>query len=77
MLDPKNSEHELSIEKFLVKSEEAFFGKVRKEKLSSAASVRSSMRDSVWGAPSVSLYSRPECMLFNFRSVTYPMILAW
>jgi alpha-1,3-glucan synthase len=66
MLDAKNSEHELSIEKFLVKSEEAFFGKVRKDKLSSAASVRSSMRDSVWGAPSVSLYSRPDCMFYNF-----------
>lgn len=66
MLDAKNSEHELSIEKYLVKSEEAFFGKVRKDKLSSAASVRSSMRDSVWGAPSVSLYSRPDCMSYTF-----------
>ena len=64
MLDAKNSEHELSIEKFLVKSEEAFFGKVRKDKLSSAASVRSSMRDSVWGAQS--LYSRPDCMSYDF-----------
>ncbi|KAK7014847.1 modular protein with glycoside hydrolase family 13 and glycosyltransferase family 5 domains [Favolaschia claudopus] len=59
-LNAKNSEHELSIEKFLMKSEEAFFGKVRKDKLSSAASVRSSQRDSVWGTPSPSIYSRPE-----------------
>ncbi|TFK29967.1 alpha-1,3-glucan synthase [Coprinopsis marcescibilis] len=61
-LDSKNSESELSIEKFLMKSEEAFFGKVRKEKLtSSAASFRSSSRDrdSVWGTPTPSLYSRP------------------
>lgn len=61
MLNAKNSEHELSIEKFLVKSEEAFFGKVRKDKLDSAASIRSSQRDSVWGTPSPSLYSRPDC----------------
>ncbi|EAU88623.2 alpha-1,3-glucan synthase [Coprinopsis cinerea okayama7 len=62
-LDSKNSETELSIEKFLMKSEEAFFGKVKKEKLSSsAASLRSSHRDreSVWGTPTPSLYSRPE-----------------
>jgi alpha-1,3-glucan synthase len=59
-LTAKNSEHELSIEKFLMKSEEAFFGKVRKEKLSTAASIRSSQRDSVWGTPSASLYSRPD-----------------
>ncbi|KAH9484208.1 Cell wall alpha-1,3-glucan synthase mok13 [Psilocybe cubensis] len=59
-LNAKNSEHELSIEKFLTKSEEAFFGKVRKEKLSTAASIRSSQRDSMWGTPSPSLYSRPD-----------------
>ncbi|KAF8636652.1 hypothetical protein AX17_003459 [Amanita inopinata Kibby_2008] len=60
MLNAKNSEHELSIEKFLVKSEEAFFGKVRREKLSSAASVHSSQRDSIWGTPASSVYSRPS-----------------
>ncbi|KAF8212206.1 glycoside hydrolase family 13 and glycosyltransferase family 5 protein [Mycena galopus ATCC 62051] len=59
-LTAKNSEHELSIEKFLMKSEEAFFGQVRKEKLSSAASVKSSQRESVWGTPTPSLYSRPD-----------------
>ncbi|KAJ7172450.1 modular protein with glycoside hydrolase family 13 and glycosyltransferase family 5 domains [Mycena filopes] len=57
LLTPKNSEHELSIEKFLMKSEEAFFGKVRKDKLTSASSIRSSQRDSIWGTPSPSLYS--------------------
>ncbi|KAF8654127.1 hypothetical protein AX16_003658 [Volvariella volvacea WC 439] len=58
-LNSKNSEHELCIEKYLIKSEEKFFGRVRKEKLaSSAASIRSSQRDSVWGTPSI--YSRPE-----------------
>lgn len=60
-LNSKNSEQELSIEKFLVKSEETFFGKVKKDKLtSSAASIRSGHRDSVWGTPSGSLYSRPD-----------------
>uniref|UniRef100_A0A0W0GDS6 alpha-1,3-glucan synthase n=1 Tax=Moniliophthora roreri TaxID=221103 RepID=A0A0W0GDS6_MONRR len=60
MLNAKNSEHELSIEKYLIRSEEAFFGQVRKEKLSGAASIRSARRDSAWGAPSPSpsLYSR-------------------
>lgn len=60
-LTAKNSEHELSIEKYLIKSEEAFFGKVRKDKLSSAASERSHQRDSVWGTPDPSIYSRPSC----------------
>ncbi|KZT26358.1 glycosyltransferase family 5 protein [Neolentinus lepideus HHB14362 ss-1] len=61
-LNAENSQHELSIEKFLVKSEEAFFDKVRKDKLSTAASIRSSKRDSVWGTPSPSIYdhSRPS-----------------
>jgi len=62
-LDSKNSESELSIEKFLMKQEEAFFGQVKKDKLiSSAASLRSSHRDrdSVWGPPSPSLYSSPD-----------------
>ncbi|CDO74608.1 Glycoside Hydrolase Family 13 / Glycosyltransferase Family 5 protein [Trametes cinnabarina] len=61
-LNPHNSKHELSIEKFLMKSEEAFFDKVKKDKLSSAASVRSSQRDSVWGTPAPSSFdhSRPS-----------------
>ncbi|KAJ7777588.1 modular protein with glycoside hydrolase family 13 and glycosyltransferase family 5 domains [Mycena maculata] len=60
ILDSKNSEHELSIEKFLVKSEEKFFGEVRKEKIAEAESLRSSKRDSVWGSPSPSPHSRPS-----------------
>lgn len=85
MLDAKNSERELSIEKYLMKSEEAFFGKVRKDKLSSAASIRSSQRDSVWGTPSPSVYSRPGCELhftvfttLAFMSISpkYPWVLA-
>ncbi|KAI0748206.1 glycoside hydrolase family 13 and glycosyltransferase family 5 domain-containing protein [Daedaleopsis nitida] len=62
MLNPHNSKHELSIEKYLMKSEEAFFDKVKKDKLSSAASVRSSQRDSVWGTPAPSTFdhSRPS-----------------
>ncbi|KAH9946048.1 glycoside hydrolase family 13 and glycosyltransferase family 5 protein [Epithele typhae] len=62
MLNAHNSKHELSIEKFLMKSEEAFFDKVKKDKLSSAASIRSSQRDSVWGTPAPSTFdhSRPS-----------------
>ena len=59
-LSADNSKGELSIEKFLVKSEEAFFDKVRKDKLSSAASLRSSQRESIWGTPSPSLYDHPS-----------------
>jgi alpha-1,3-glucan synthase len=61
MLSAENSKGELSIERFSVKSEEAFFGKVRKEKLDSAASIRSSQRDSLWLTPAPSIYSRPDC----------------
>lgn len=63
MLDSHNSKTELSIEKYLTKSEEAFFDKVKKDKLSSAASIRSSQRDSVWGTPAPSTFdhSRPSC----------------
>ncbi|THG99779.1 hypothetical protein EW026_g2645 [Hermanssonia centrifuga] len=62
MLNAHNSKHELSIEKFLTKSEEKFFDKVKKDKLSSAASIRSSQRDSVWGTPAPSSFdhSRPS-----------------
>jgi alpha-1,3-glucan synthase len=60
-LNAKNSEHELSIEKFLVKSEEKFFGQVKKQKLSDAASIRSSQRDSIWGTTAESMYSSPAC----------------
>ena len=62
MLNAHNSKHELSIEKYLMKSEEAFFDKVKKDKLSSAASIRSSQRDSVWGTPVPSTFdhSRPS-----------------
>ena len=47
MLNAHNSKHELSIEKFLMKSEEAFFDKVKKDKLSSAANIPLSQCDSV------------------------------
>ncbi len=63
-LNAKNSEHELSIEKFLTKSEEAFFSNVRKQKLNGAASIPSSYREPVWGAPGVSMYSSLACMSF-------------
>ena len=58
-LSSDNSKGELSIEKYLQKSEEAFFDKVRKDKLSSAASIRSSHRESFWGSPAPSIYDRP------------------
>ncbi|GBE82150.1 Cell wall alpha-1,3-glucan synthase ags1 [Sparassis crispa] len=62
MLNSHNSKGELSIEKFLTKSEEAFFDKVKRDRLSMAASIRSSKRDSVWGTPAPSTFdqSRPS-----------------
>ncbi|OSX65248.1 glycosyltransferase family 5 protein [Postia placenta MAD-698-R-SB12] len=62
MLNSHNSKGELSIEKFLTKSEEAFFDKVKRDRLSSAASIRSSRRDSIWGTPAPSTldHSRPS-----------------
>ncbi|TBU51720.1 hypothetical protein BD310DRAFT_1003650, partial [Dichomitus squalens] len=62
MLNAHNSKHELSIKKYLMKSEEAFFDKVKKDKLSSAASIRLSQRYSVWGTPVASTFdhSRPS-----------------
>jgi alpha-1,3-glucan synthase len=64
-LSADNSQRELSIEKYLVKSEEAFFDRVRKDKLSSAASYISSHRESVWSMPGTvtinDLHSRPTC----------------
>ncbi|KAI0950602.1 hypothetical protein AcV7_009015 [Taiwanofungus camphoratus] len=62
LLNSHNSKGELSIEKFLTKSEEAFFDKVKRDRLSSAASIRSSRRDSIWGTPAPSTFdhSRPS-----------------
>ncbi|KAF8758339.1 glycoside hydrolase family 13 [Rhizoctonia solani] len=58
-----DGESELSIEKFLTKSEEAFFDKVKRDKInSSAASIRSH-RDSSWGTPS-HFDSRPASPAF-------------
>ncbi|KAF8550287.1 glycoside hydrolase family 13/glycosyltransferase family 5 protein [Imleria badia] len=47
-LSSDNSKGELSIERYLVKSEEAYFDRVRRDKLSSAASYISSHRESTW-----------------------------
>ncbi|KZO95858.1 glycosyltransferase family 5 protein [Calocera viscosa TUFC12733] len=52
LLTPENSKNELSIERYLQKSEEAFFDKVRKDKINYASSVRSG-RDSTFGAPTL------------------------
>ena len=64
-LNADNSKGELSIEKFLVKSEEAFFDRVRRDKLSSAVSYISSHRESVWSMPGTLTVneppSRPTC----------------
>lgn len=60
-LDSKNSQDELSIEKFLMKSEEEFFDKAKEEKRNNAASLRS-QRDSFYGGSRTSFYStRPDC----------------
>jgi len=61
-LDEKNSVEELSIEKFLTKSEELFFDKLKDDKRENAATLRS-QRDSFHsGASRSSFYStRPDC----------------
>lgn len=67
-LSSENSKGELSIERFLVKSEEAYFDKVRKDKLSSAASYISSHRDSIWSSHGLSIVddrSRPASKCFS------------
>ncbi|KAG8847333.1 Cell wall alpha-1,3-glucan synthase ags1 [Serendipita sp. 411] len=73
-LSVENSKGELSIERFLVKKEEAFFEKVKKEKISSAASILSSNRDSVWGdALSLSYDSRPASPIFDTANYRGPL----
>ena len=70
-LDAKNSQKELSIEKFLTKSEEAFFDKVKEDKRTSASSLRS-QRDSYYhtNASRTSFYStRPDCEYPNLLVV--------
>ncbi|KAG8878121.1 Cell wall alpha-1,3-glucan synthase ags1 [Tulasnella sp. 331] len=73
LLTADNSKGELSIERYLVKSEEAFFEKVKKEKMnSSAASIRSH-RESVWGTPSPTIGgydSRPSSPSFMSSHTT-------
>ncbi|TDL24794.1 glycoside hydrolase family 13/glycosyltransferase family 5 protein [Rickenella mellea] len=54
-LSAENSKGQLSIERYLVESEKSFFEKVKKERLSYAASVRSSARESTWETPTPSL----------------------
>ena len=65
-LNVKNSQNELSIEKFLTRSEEAFFDKLKEDKRDNAASLRS-QRDSFYhsGASRSSFFSaRPGCESF-------------
>lgn len=62
-LDSKNSQGELSIEKYLMESEEQFFDDVKKMRRRSAASLRS-QRDSFYDTNQsrTSFYStRPDC----------------
>jgi alpha-1,3-glucan synthase len=63
-LNATNSERELSVDKFLTKSEESFFNKVRKRKLNDAASIPSPYREPVWGAQGGSMYPSLTCMSF-------------
>ncbi|KIK62206.1 glycosyltransferase family 5 protein [Collybiopsis luxurians FD-317 M1] len=49
-LNAKNSEHGLSIEKYLMKSEETFFSQVRKKRISSASASIKSRGSSTWGS---------------------------
>lgn len=76
-LSAENSKGELSIERFLVKSEEDFFNKVKKDKMSSAASILSSRRESLWGGVTSLHYdSRPASPLeheFDRANYTGPL----
>ncbi|KAG6856082.1 hypothetical protein H0H87_007521 [Tephrocybe sp. NHM501043] len=56
-LSTKNSKGELSIGKYLIKSEEEFFRTVKKQKLSSASSILSSPFESAPGTPLSSVFS--------------------
>ncbi|KAG2142801.1 uncharacterized protein EDB93DRAFT_1157751 [Suillus bovinus] len=58
-LNSNNSKGELSIEKYLVKSEEAFFERVRRDKLSSAASYISWHPESIWSISASKIGSWP------------------
>jgi alpha-1,3-glucan synthase len=67
-LSSDNSKGDLCIEKYLIKSEKAFFDDVKKSKMSSMASVKSSRDSFVQSrAPSVMDGYRPECKCF-FRN---------
>jgi len=73
-LDAKNSQDELSIEKFLTKSEGAFFDRVKEDKRESAASLRS-QRDSLYhsrASRSSFFFARPDCRcLFTSMMLSY------
>lgn len=61
-LTSDNSKNDLCIEKYLIKSEKAFFDDVKKSRMSSMASVKSSRDSFVQSrAPSVMDGYRPEC----------------
>lgn len=68
-LSPDNSKGDLSIEKCLQESEKAFFDKVHKDKICSAASIICSKRESTWGAFNYE-HARRQCpgaqLLKNF-----------
>lgn len=70
-LSSDNSKGELSIERYLIKSEEAYFDRVRKDKLSSAASYISSHRDSVWSSHGT-LEDRSICTCLFFSMSWQP-----
>lgn len=65
-LSSDNSKGDLCIEKYLIKSEKAFFDDVKKSRMSSMASVKSSRDSFVQSrAPSVMDGYRPECKSAN------------
>jgi alpha-1,3-glucan synthase len=88
VLDAKNSQDELSIEKFLTKSEGAFFDKVKEDKRISATSLRSHRRSySHSDAPRSSFYSSTpdrECqfrvadwLVFMFSLKLRSLLMKW
>lgn len=74
-LDANNSKGDLSIEKFLTKSEEAFFDRARRDKLVAAGGGHS-QRNSFWSTfDEFELNYRPGCKRCNCRYLRFDLTL--
>ncbi|KAF8522241.1 glycoside hydrolase family 13 and glycosyltransferase family 5 protein [Hysterangium stoloniferum] len=78
-LSTDNSKGDLSIEKFLTKSEEKFFDRVRRDRLSSAASIRSSNQSILESRPTSptnfsSIYHQEGGTAYNTQDYSGPLM---